>query len=63
MVPYMMIHFGKPLPEAAGSIIAGFVLGTLSLRSCSIWWGALIHVLVACGMDVLALWHRGLLLP
>lgn len=39
MVPYMMIHYGKPLGECAGSVIAGFVLGTLSLKSRSIWWG------------------------
>ena len=61
MVPYMMIHFGKPLPECVGSIIAGFVLGTLSLKSGSVWWGVAIHVAVAWGMDVLSLWQRGLL--
>ena len=61
MVPYMMIHFGKPLPECVGSIIAGFVLGTLSLKSNSVWWGVAIHVAVAWGMDVLSLWQRGLL--
>ena len=61
MVPYMMIHFGKPLPECVGSIIAGFVLGTLSLKSNSVWWGVAIHVAVAWGMDLLSLWHRGIL--
>ena len=61
MVPYMMIHFGKPLPECVGSIIAGFVLGTLSLKSNSVWWGVGIHVAVAWGMDLLSLWQRGLL--
>ena len=59
MVPYMMIHFGKPLPECVGSIIAGFVLGTLSLKSNSVWWGVVLHVAVAWGMDLLSLWHRG----
>ncbi|MEM7677011.1 MAG: CPBP family intramembrane glutamic endopeptidase [Myxococcota bacterium] len=61
MVPYMMIHFGKPMPECIGSIIAGFVLGTLSLKSNSVWWGVGIHVAVAWGMDLLSLWQRGLL--
>ena len=61
MVPYMMIHFGKPLPECIGSIIAGFVLGTLSLKSNSVWWGVAIHVAVAWGMDLLSLWQRGIL--
>jgi uncharacterized protein len=61
MVPYSMIRFGKPLPEAVGSIIAGFVLGTLSLKSGSIWWGASVHVAVAGSMDLLSLWRQGLL--
>lgn len=61
MVPYMMIHFQKPGLEAFGSIIAGFVLGTLSLGSRSIWWGALAHVSVGLSIDLLAVWHRGLL--
>lgn len=59
MVPYMMIHFGKPMPECLGSIIAGFVLGTMSLKSGAIWFGAVLHVLVAWGMDFLSLWHQG----
>ncbi len=61
MMPYLMIHFGKPLPEAVGSVIAGFALGTMSLRSNSIWWGAALHVLAAWSMDWLSIWHRGLL--
>ncbi|AUX45077.1 hypothetical protein SOCE26_065580 [Sorangium cellulosum] len=59
MVPYAMIHFGKPLPEALGSVIAGFVLGTVSLKSDSIWGGCAIHVAVAMSMDLLSLWHQG----
>jgi hypothetical protein len=49
------------MPEAIGSIVAGFVLGTLALKSGSIWWGALAHVTVAVTMDLLSLWHRGFL--
>ena len=59
MAPYMMIHFQKPFLEALGSIVAGFVLGTLALDSRTIWWGALAHVSVALSMDLLSLWHRG----
>ncbi|NJK89318.1 MAG: CPBP family intramembrane metalloprotease [Myxococcales bacterium] len=59
MIPYLMIHFGKPPAEALGSIIAGFVLGTLSLKTGSIWGGALLHVAVALTMDLLSLWHMG----
>jgi membrane protease YdiL (CAAX protease family) len=55
VVPYVMIHFGKPLPETLGAIIAGVVLGTLAMRTRSIWSGFLIHVSVAVSMDVAAL--------
>jgi membrane protease YdiL (CAAX protease family) len=58
-VPYAMIHFAKPFPEAMGAVVAGVALGTLSLRTGSIWGGVLIHVAVALSMDVLSLWQRG----
>jgi membrane protease YdiL (CAAX protease family) len=63
MIPYCMVHFHKPMAECFGAIIAGLVLGTLALRTRSIWLGALIHVRVALSMDILAIWqvhHRGL---
>ena len=55
MVPYFMIHFNKPMPEAVGAIGAGLILGTLAMRTRSIWGGAAIHVAVAVTMDLLAL--------
>ncbi len=58
MVPYCMIHFGKPLPECCGSIVAGIVLGFMSLKTRSIWLGAAIHVTVALSMDFAALWRQ-----
>lgn len=61
MVPYCMIHFGKPMPETFAAIIAGIVLGFMSLKTRSIWLGAAVHVAVALGMDFLSLWRNGLL--
>ena len=58
-VPYCMIHFGKPLPETLGAIIAGIALGILSLRTLSIWSGFLIHISVAFTMDILSMWQKG----
>jgi membrane protease YdiL (CAAX protease family) len=55
LVPYCMIHFHKPLPEALGAIVAGAVLGWLALRTRSIWGGWLVHVAVAISMDSLSL--------
>jgi membrane protease YdiL (CAAX protease family) len=58
-VPYCMIHFGKPMPETLGAVAAGVVLGTLALRTGSIWAGVMIHVSVAWTMDWLALIQTG----
>ncbi len=57
VVPYCMIHFGKPLPETLAAIVAGVILGTLALRTKSIWGGALLHIAVALTMDALAVGH------
>ncbi len=59
VIPYTMIHFGKPFAETLGAVIAGTVLGTLSLRTRSIIGGIGIHVAVAWSMDLLALWRKG----
>jgi membrane protease YdiL (CAAX protease family) len=59
MVPYCMIHFGKPMPETFGAIGAGVILGFMSLKTRSIWMGAALHIAVAWTMDAAALWHRG----
>ena len=55
IVPYCMIHYGKPLPETLGAIGAGLILGTLAMRTRSLWGGVLIHIGVAATMDILAL--------
>lgn len=55
IVPYCMIHYGKPLPETLGAIGAGLILGTLAMRTRSIWGGVLIHLGVAMTMDIMAL--------
>jgi membrane protease YdiL (CAAX protease family) len=57
-VPYCMIHYGKPFLEANGAIVAGIALGSLSMKTKSIYQGFLVHITVAGLMDWLALWHR-----
>ena len=57
-IPYCMIHFGKPLPETLAAIVAGLVLGVLSLKSNSIWLGVAIHFSVAITMDFCSLWQK-----
>jgi uncharacterized protein len=59
VVPYAMIHFGKPPAEGLGSVLAGIALGTIALRTGSIWGGVLVHCTVGVSMDLLALHHSG----
>jgi membrane protease YdiL (CAAX protease family) len=61
MIPYCMIHFGKPFPETIAAIIAGVVLGVLSLKSRSIWLGVAIHCSVAMTMDIASLAQKSLM--
>jgi hypothetical protein len=61
LLPYCMIHFGKPLPEVLASLVAGLVLGHLSLASRSIWPGVALHIFAAATMDLAVLWRKGLL--
>ena len=57
-IPYCMIHFGKPFPETIAAIIAGVVLGILSLKTRSILLGVCIHSSVGLMMDLFALWQK-----
>jgi membrane protease YdiL (CAAX protease family) len=57
-VPYCMIHFQKPYFEVSGAIVAGIALGSLSMKTKSIYQGFLVHITVAGLMDYLALSHR-----
>jgi membrane protease YdiL (CAAX protease family) len=53
VVPYCMIHYGKTFIESNAAIVAGVVLGTIALRTRSIWGGIFVHIAVALTMDVL----------
>ncbi|MBN2340112.1 MAG: CPBP family intramembrane metalloprotease [Deltaproteobacteria bacterium] len=59
MVPYVMIHYGKPITECFAAVIAGTILGTLALRTRSIWAGFLLHVSVALSMDIASNLQKG----
>ncbi|TAF33785.1 MAG: CPBP family intramembrane metalloprotease [Cytophagales bacterium] len=51
---YAYIHFGKPMPEALGSIFGGLILGVVALRTGSVFGGMFIHIGVALGMEIFA---------
>ena len=59
VIPYCMIHFGKPVAETFGAIIAGVALGYLALKSKSWFYGGLLHWSVGITMDIMAIMQRG----
>lgn len=58
-LPYGLIHFAKPFPEALGAVGAGAILGFMALRTRSIAGGVVVHATVAAAMDLLALYKKG----
>jgi membrane protease YdiL (CAAX protease family) len=58
-VPYCMIHYGKPYLEACGAVVAGIFLGSLSMKTKSIYTGFMLHITIAALMDWLALSSHG----
>ena len=54
-IPYVMVHFNKPLPETFGALGAALVLGSLALRAGSCVPGIFIHWAVGMTMDFLAI--------
>ncbi len=57
-IPYVMIHFNKPIPETIGALFAGLLLGYLALKAKSIWPGVALHWGIAVTMDLLAIAHQ-----
>ncbi len=54
MIPFVILHYGKPMPETFGAIAAGIALGALSIRTRSFWYAVLIHWSVMLTIDLLA---------
>lgn len=57
-IPFVLMHAGKPFPEALGSLLGGLALGLFALRARSFWYGWLLHALVAWSMDACAVLAR-----
>jgi len=54
---YAVLHFGKPLGEAVGSVFGGYILGIIALYSRNIWGGVFIHGGIALLMEMFAFWQ------
>ena len=57
-IPFAVMHYSKPLPEAMGSIVAGLLLGAVAFETRSFIYGAAIHWLVAASMDLICVMSR-----
>ncbi len=58
LLPFVLMHTGKPEIEAFASIVAGIALCVLALRTRSFWYGALLHAAVAGTMDLVNAVHQ-----
>jgi membrane protease YdiL (CAAX protease family) len=54
-VPSALVHLGKPVGETLGAVPFGLALGWLALRTQSIWYGWLLHVLLGVLTDAMVL--------
>ena len=61
VLPFAIMHVGKPVAEAFGSIVAAYFLGVLVLKTRSFWICAVLHFLIAFSMDLAAVISRGLI--
>jgi hypothetical protein len=50
-IPSTMLHFGHPLSELAGAVVAGIAFGILAWRTRSIVPGLILHAALGIGTD------------
>lgn len=55
MVPFVIMHNGKPLMETLGAIAGGLLLGMLALRTRSFIYCVLVHFCVIFSIDFFAI--------
>jgi len=51
MVPFVILHNGKPAPETFSAIIGGIAVGILALRTNSFIYGVIIHMGIMLSID------------
>jgi uncharacterized protein len=54
MIPFLILHNGKPASETFGAIIAGIALGVLALRTNSIYYCVITHMSVMFSIDFIS---------
>jgi membrane protease YdiL (CAAX protease family) len=53
MIPFVLLHNGKPMAETFGAILAGIALGALAWRTASVFYGVITHFGVMLTIDLL----------
>ena len=54
MIPFVILHNGKPMLETFGAILAGLALGVLALRTKSIFYCVIAHMGVMFSIDLIS---------
>ncbi len=54
MIPFVILHNGKPMLETFGAIVAGLALGILALRTKSILYCVIAHMSVMFSIDLIS---------
>ncbi len=57
----VMIHFGKPPAETIAAVFAGFGFGFLALKTRSLLYPILLHLIIGISTDIFSLLRQGLL--
>jgi hypothetical protein len=60
VLPFALVHIGKPIPEVFGSILAAWLLCILVLRTRSFWICGVLHFGVSFAMNLVAALSRNL---
>ena len=53
MIPFLILHNGKPPAETFGAIVAGIALGILAWRTGSVYYCVITHAGVMFGIDLI----------
>ena len=53
MIPFVILHNGKPMAETFGAILGGIALGILAFRTRSFWYGVIVHIGIMFSIDLI----------
>jgi membrane protease YdiL (CAAX protease family) len=54
MIPFVILHNGKPFPETIGAILGGIALGILALRTRSVYYCVFTHMGIMFSIDLIS---------